>query len=166
MSLNNSRLTMKKNAKMGARKGTRKMSAPRTVSSTSKEKKMDLRVQLNEPQSVRKDILEALREIIIFMQGYETFMKIQEEKIAAFGQLRENVKEMHGLVHDKLRRHLPKGKLKGYVPEQQKEAAMPEERKMEMPPSTPSMPRKEESRELDDLEQQLQDIEDRLKNLS
>src|SRR3989344_4201538 len=124
MSLNNSRLTMKKNAKMGARKGTRKMSAPRTVSSTSKEKK------------------------------------------AAFGQLRENVKEMHGLVHDKLRRHLPKGKLKGYVPEQQKEAAMPEERKMERPPSTPSMPRKEESRELDDLEQQLQDIEDRLKNLS
>src|SRR3989338_9644690 len=79
----------------------------------SKDRSLNLMVQVSDPKNVRKDLLEALREIIIFMQGYEAFRKIQEEKIAVFSQLKDDVKSLNNLVDSKLRRVLPKGKLVG-----------------------------------------------------
>lgn len=136
-----------------------------------KDSGLNLMVQIHEPKNLRKDILEGLREIIIFMQGYEAFRKIQEEKVKTFAQLRDDVRTLNSLLDTKLRRYLPKGKLAGVV----KRAAVPrretapEER--EFPPArepvrmAKSEPVKEEASELDELEVQLRDIENRLKGM-
>src|SRR3989344_3486429 len=104
---------MKKNMK-SAKPVKRSVSTlrPGTMSMETKDR-LNLMVQINEPKNVRKDLLEGLREIIIFMQGYEAFRKIQEEKIAVFVQLKEDVKVLNNLVDSKLRRVLPKGQLVG-----------------------------------------------------
>ena len=93
------------------RKTTRKpkVKAPRKVT-VKKEIGPNFMVQVNEPKALRKDLLESLRETIIFMQGYEAFKKIQEEKVETFTLLKEDIKTLNNLVN-KLKKHLPKGKL-------------------------------------------------------
>ena len=131
--------------------------------------RLNLMVQINDPKNVRKDLLEALREIIIFMQGYEAFLKIQEEKIAVFGELRDDVKSLNSLVDSKLRRMLPKGKLAGI--KKMPKVETPKEEQEEMPAPRPqpkvvskSAPQQEDG-DLDELESQLREIESRLKNM-
>lgn len=137
----------------------------------SKDKGLNLMVQINEPKNVRKDLLEGLREIIIFMQGYESFRKIQEEKIAVFVQLKEDVRVLNNLVDSKLRRLLPKGKLVGVSKKAtpKMEVAQKEEPEpMPVPRVQPKAMRAEpqpEENELDELETQLRDIESRLKGM-
>lgn len=156
---------MKKKVKRASTKKTTRRTTAKKVESKSKQ--LNLMVQVNEPKGIRKDLLEALREIIIFMQGYETFQKVQEEKMATFAQLREDVKVLNDLVHNKLKKHLPKGKLAAYVQQQKKEEAqedvqMPEPMQAAKPVTAKPQP---QNQELDDLEYQLKDIEGRLKNL-
>src|SRR3989344_2575606 len=104
-----------KKKKSRTAKASRSRAALRSMPMESKDRGLNLMVQVSDPKNVRKDLLEALREIIIFMQGYEAFRKIQEEKIAVFVQLRDDVKVLNNLVDNKLRRLLPKGKLAGMV---------------------------------------------------
>src|SRR3989338_8686108 len=80
------------------------------------EKNPELSVQIGDPVMLRKDVLEALREVIIFMQGYEKFRKIQEEKIATFAVLKKNIRDVNLLVDQHLKRYLPKGSLKEIKP--------------------------------------------------
>lgn len=139
----------------------------------SKDKGLSLMVQVSDPKNVRKDLLEALREIIIFMQGYEAFRKIQEEKIAVFAQLRDDVKVLNNLVDTKLRRLLPKGKLAGMVKKPMAKVEVVEKEEREPMPAQktqPKMmpkpePRQEDSGDLDELESQLREIESRLKHM-
>jgi hypothetical protein len=70
-------------------------------------------VQVADPITLRKDMLESLREVIIFMQGYEKFRALQEEKIVLFASLRGTLKELNYLVDAKLKKYMPKGKLRG-----------------------------------------------------
>ncbi len=142
----------------------------RAMPMETKDKGLNLMVQINEPKNVRKDLLEALREIIIFMQGYEAFRKIQEEKIAVFVQLKDDVKVLNNLVDSKLRRLLPKGKLAGLTKKMSKvEVIEKDEEPMPSPKPQPRMakpePPQEENRDLDELESQLRDIENRLKGM-
>ncbi|MBI2151384.1 hypothetical protein HYU21_01510, partial [Candidatus Woesearchaeota archaeon] len=58
------------------------------------QKEPEYMVQLSDPKSLRKELLECLREVIIFMQGYEKFRKIQEEKVSTFHTLRQEVKNL------------------------------------------------------------------------
>ena len=139
----------------------------------TRDKGLNLMVQINDPKNVRKDLLEALREIIIFMQGYEAFRKIQEEKIAVFAQLRDDVKSLNNLVDSKLRRLLPKGKLNGMVKKSsvrveviEKEEIAPLPTPKAQPKMLKSEPQREETSDLDELETQLQEIESRLKNMN
>lgn len=139
--------------------------------SGKKDSGLNLMVQVNEPKNLRKDILEGLREIIIFMQGYESFRKIQEEKVKTFAQLRDDVKVLNNLIDTKLRRYLPKGKLAGMVRKPMPKREVTEKQEREMPKEQParSMPKpepvKEEASELDELEVQLREIEGRLKGM-
>jgi len=142
---------------------------PGTMSMETKDR-LNLMVQINEPKNVRKDLLEGLREIIIFMQGYEAFRKIQEEKIAVFVQLKEDVKVLNNLVDSKLRRVLPKGKLVGMTKKMPKvEVAQKETESIPTPRMPPKVakpePQQEENNDLDELETQLRDIENRLKGM-
>ena len=132
----------------------------------------DYVIQVSDPKMLRKDILEGLREVIIFMQGYEKFRKIQEEKVALFSGLKISVRELNSLLDHKLRGYLPKGKLKPLA-----EMRMPmvvEEPKREEMVALSKKPAKmvketeEEPRprnDLTELESQLNDIERELKKI-
>ena len=61
----------------------------------TKEKEPGFMVRVNEPKLVRKDILESLREVILFMQSYEQFKQVQAEKVATIASLRASVKELN-----------------------------------------------------------------------
>ena len=157
--------------KTAAIKSMKKTKLHAVSPSGRKDSGLNLMVQVNEPKNLRKDILEGLREIIIFMQGYEAFRKIQEEKVKTFAQLRDDVKALNSLIDTKLRRYLPKGKLAGMAKKPMPKREVPEkqEREIPMPKEQParSMPEpvKEEASELDELEVQLREIEGRLKGM-
>lgn len=145
----------------------------RSMPMESKDKGLNLMVQINDPKNVRKDLLEALREIILFMQGYEAFRKIQEEKITVFEQLKDDVKALNSLVDFKLRRLLPKGKLESMMKKIPKVEVVQKDEMEQMPApkAQPKMaprpePQQQEDGELDELEMQLREIESRLKNMN
>ena len=136
-----------------------------------KENEPQYVVQLSDPKMLRKDVLEALREVILFMQGYDRFRKIQEEKIALFNVLKNDVRDLNNILDAKLKKYLPKGKLKLIKPEVQKENQVkvvplaPMEKvvveKYHDEPTTATMG----SNELEELENQLKSIESQLKNI-
>jgi hypothetical protein len=129
-----------------------------------KESGPQFNIQISNPTMVRKDILEGLREVIIFMQGYEKFRQIQEEKMATFMHLNSTIKSLHSLIDSKLRKYIPKGKLTGYVPTKKVEEKVQE---VDVTPkksvSNIDVPSKEN--ELNELESQLRDIESQLQNV-
>ncbi len=165
--------------KKSTRKSARKSSRKKTVRSTApRDKQPEYMVRINDPKNVRKDVLESLREVIIFMQGYETFLRIQEEKIGLFTTLKSQIKELNSLVDGKLRQYLPRGKLKPILPsklvpdrkkEESAELDIPKTKVVKTArPSpverTPALeePEPEPVSELDQLERQLKDIESQL----
>ncbi len=142
----------------------------------AKEKEPEYVVQVPEPRMVRKELLESLRDLIIFMQGYEQFRKLQEQKVAQFSALRSEVKELNHLLDVKLRQHFPTGKVKSLPvsPTAPKPVLRiePEDAEEEKPVIPVRMPARKEApapaaqkSDLDELEQQLRDIEDQLRDV-
>ena len=125
----------------------------------------DYMVNIDDPKMLRKDVLESLREVIIFMQGYEKFRVVQDEKVALFTQLKADVKELHTLIGHKLHAFLPKGKLNAVntVPpkEEQEHAKKVQVVAMKPEPHEAVV----EDKELDHLESQLQNIEKQLESI-
>lgn len=142
-----------------------------------KEKEPEYVVQIQEPRMVRKELLESLRDLIIFMQGYEQFRKLQEEKVAQFSALRNDVKELNHLLDAKLRQHFPRGKgtpapAAQAAPKPAPRIERQEEMKEEKPVAPVRIPVRKEvpaptakKSDLDELEQQLQDIENQLRDV-
>ena len=130
-------------------------------------KEPEYMVQVSDPKMLRKDVLESLRELILFMQSYEKFRKIQEEKIATFNELKADVKSLLGLIENKLRRHFPKGKLH---PHQEKKITEEPEHEEESSPiisdPEPKVEVKPAAGELEELESQLKDIERQLQGMN
>ena len=127
---------------------------------TEREKKPEYVIQISEPKETRKDILEALRSLIMFMQGYEKFRTIQQEKLATFRQLSKQVKELDRLINQRLTNHLPFGDLKPIKGKKMEE----EMEKPELPEAEPqpALPKEMEAPEgLNRLESELQEIENR-----
>lgn len=117
-------------------------------------------VRVPDPTTVRRDILESLREIILFMQAYEHFSTIQEEKKAIMDDVKNQVKEISRIINTDLKSKMPRGKLK----------ALHDKYKVrETKPLTkaPVRPKREvdTSNSLDNLENQLRDIERQLKEI-
>ena len=164
------------------KKTTRKRAPVKVRTQPKKVKEPDYVIQIHDPKMVRKDILESLREVIIFMQGYEKFKRVQEEKVAAIALLKEQVKELHTLVGHELRKYLPAGKLKPILKKQPVKTFVegPHDPFADHGPKTIVEPYEEEKvpvkaykktikskpkNELEDLENQLQDIEQQLQNI-
>lgn len=140
-------------------------------------------VQLTEANLLRRDLLETLREVILFMQSYEKFKRIQEEKIHYFSELRADLKELNLLINNKLSAHFPKGKLHAITGEdehreEEAEHALddgpirsesismaPQVRAPRMSSAKTSSPVEDSKSELDQLEDQLRDIESQLKGI-
>ncbi len=132
------------------------------------EKAPEFMVQLSDPKELRKEVLETIREIIIFMQGYENFRKIQEEKVKLFSQLKSEIRAISSLVDNNLKKNLPKGKLKEVaapkrvVEEKEEPEEEPEvEEKAPAPQKVVPVPKSE----LEELEDQLNDIEGQLRGI-
>ncbi|MBU0457678.1 MAG: hypothetical protein ABH824_02475 [Nanoarchaeota archaeon] len=153
---------VKKKSVKTVKKEVKRVSAPKMP---VREKGLNFMVQINDPKALRKDLLEALREVIIFMQGYETFRKVQEEKVVTFSKLRDNIKELNNLIDNKLRKFLPKGKLKSIGEEMKVQEEVEEQEELPRQVSILRTEPKRENNELDDLEYQLKDIENRLKKI-
>lgn len=140
-----------------------------------KDKEPEYMVQVHEPTNLRKNILESLREIIIFMQSYEKFRQIQEEKVNTFNDLKESIKQLTTLLDHKLKHHFPKGKLsistvRRDVPKMAIPAKMENDddsEEVEVPArKTSYAPEPHPITELDELESQLRDIEGQLRKIS
>ncbi len=176
----------RKKHKTVRRKATHTKAKPRTRAKPQpkREKEPDYVIQIHDPKMVRKDILESLREVIIFMQGYEKFKKIQEEKVITISLLKEQVKELNNMVNHELRKYLPIGKLKPILKLKPKKAFIegPHDHYVDHGPKTVVEPFAEEKvplavyketapvrpkskNELEELETQLQDIEHQLQNI-
>ncbi len=138
-------------------------------------------VQLNEANLLRRDLLETLREVILFMQSYEKFKRVQQEKVNLFSGLKVELKELNTLLGTKMKAHFPQGKLHA-ITESEEHAEMEKEHALEdgairsesigmasqarMPRKAPANPIVVESHnELDQLEDQLRDIEAQLKGI-
>lgn len=131
------------------------------------EKEPSYMIQIGDPKTARKNILEGLREVIIFMQSYEKFKQIQQAKVATFAQLENDVKAINSLIENKLRNYIPKGRLKLISAEKEQEekeevSAQPEPKRTYSPPK-PAI--KKTGSELDELESQLKDIESQLQGI-
>jgi len=140
------------------------------------ENEPEYMVQISEPKMLRKDLLESLREIILFMQSYEKFKAVQDEKVAVFNQLKAHIKELNNLIDKKLKGLLPKGKLKAIsmiehehelYEEKGEEITSKEgkEKKVEVKVVPIEKKRQKLPGELEELESQLKDIEDQLKGI-
>jgi len=116
-------------------------------------------VRVPDPTTVRRDILESLREIILFMQAYEHFSNIQEEKKAIMDEVKGQVKEISRIINTDLKAKLPRGKLKALHDKYKVRETKP------VTKATPRPKREVESNSLDNLENQLRDIERQLKEI-
>ncbi len=146
----------------------RKTAKKRTVKKAPVKhaKEPEYMIQIGDPKNARKNVLESLREVIIFMQSYEKFKMIQDEKTAVFTQLRNDVKAINQLT-DKLKHYFPKGKIKTVSeekPQQQEPLPSPDE-EVEKPKPVPVVVKKTAG-ELDQLEAQLKDIEGQLRTMN
>ncbi|MEM3127160.1 MAG: hypothetical protein QW331_03785 [Candidatus Woesearchaeota archaeon] len=144
----------------------------------AKEKEDDmLFVEIRGPVEVRRNILEATRDVVQHLQRYERFKQVREEKAVEIAKLKTNIKDINRLI-GKLRSALPKTKLRikmheevAAVEQRQKELeekrkkaekkAKKEEKKVE-----PEQPKKKELSEIEKLEKELGEIEGRLNKLS
>ena len=121
-------------------------------------------VQISDPKMLRKDVLENLREIIVFMQGYEKFRAVQQEKVSIFAELKSHINGLADL-NNKLKRYFPKGnmpaitKKENLVLLEEEEETVKEERKVI------AEPKEKKNKELDELENQLKDIEKQLQKI-
>ncbi len=145
----------------------------------AKEREPEFMVQINDPATMRKDVLESLKEVILFMQGYEQLRKVQEEKMALFMKLKGDVRDLNLLIETKLRRNFPRGKFKPTPREEIHEESHEEETvasvstvsaPVAVAPRVVNAPAKKEAvpeppSELDELEAQLREIESQLNGL-
>ncbi len=151
----------------------KKKSVPKVAHKEKMEREPEFMVNVSDPKMLRKNILESLREVIIFMQSYEKFKQIQEQKVLLFSQLKGSVRQLNLLLDHKLRNYLPKGKLQA-AQQQMEEREEVEERetvKETKPVQVKAAPKQKviddevPDHELDELEEQLQDIENQLRGV-
>ena len=157
---------------MAKKKVVRKTSTKRTKKAVkrktvSREKEPEYMVQVNDPKNARKNILESLREVIIFMQSYEKFRHVQEEKVRLFSELKVELKVLNSLLTGKLKFYFPQGKLRAITGEAEDKYEDHEEATYMKSKSAPEAggPSPAVHHELDELESQLKDIESQLQSI-
>lgn len=164
-------MAKKKTIKTKKRKTTR--SSSKSVSKSSTKSNEPYFIGLGDPVELRKNILEPTREVIQFLQSYEEFKKIKEEKTHTILILKDDLKELK-LYINKLRRLLPRSKVKAektYTRIQKEIKEECSEPKFYQPASksvvskSAPKPIPQTHPELDSLEKELGDIEKKLGTL-
>ena len=76
-----------------------------------KEEKEVFYVEVREPNEVRRNILESLKDIVESLKRFEKFKEVGKEKIQNVNKLRGDIKELNKLVGN-LKNALPESKLR------------------------------------------------------
>jgi len=118
-------------------------------------------VQVSEPDEVRRDILESLKEILELLQKFEKFKHRRHEKLEKIQHLRKLIKDANKLMGN-LKLKLPQTNLRGMAVRESPKPAKKKEIK--------EAPKKKETRkektELEKLEDELSAIESKLKSFT
>jgi len=157
--------TVKKKATK--KKATKKK---RSVRKTPEQIEEPLFIGIGEPVELRKHILEPTREVIQFLQSYEEFIKIKEEKTDTVLQLKEDLKNIKSSIN-KLKRLLPRNKIKGEktheeIKKERRYIRKTEEIQPPAPEISETLPPAPKPAEVEDLEKELSEIEKKLGTLS
>ena len=72
-------------------------------------------VQIQEPNEVKRSILESLRDIVESLHRFERFKSARDGKLAIINRLRAQVREINKLI-SRLKELLPEAKLRGAKP--------------------------------------------------
>ena len=119
-------------------------------------------VEVKEPNEIRRNILEVLKEIIELLQRFEKYKHTRHEKLSKIQNLRGLVKDANKILGN-LKVKLPQTNVRAYIPEEakktKKSSAMKKEVKEEKAP-------KKEKSELQRLEAELGAIESKLKSFT
>lgn len=127
-----------------------------------KEEKDIFYVEVREPNEVRRNILESLKDIVESLKRFEKFKEAGKEKIHNINKLREDIKELNKLVAN-LKNALPESKLrdikiKPVLAEGKKTKKRKHKKKEEVEERRPKT-------ELERLESELGSIEEKLQSL-
>lgn len=126
-------------------------------------------VGVEDPIELRRSILESSKEIVQYLQRFERFKKVRSEKASEIVKLRIQTKEINKLVRQ-LKLLLPKTKLRRKVPkpEEPKEIKRTPIMEEEIEPVKIPIPKIEAKpmSDIEKLEAELSEIEDRLGKLS
>jgi len=122
-----------------------------------KEKEDAYFVGLEEPNELRRTILESTRDIVDVLKKFEEFKSVRDEKTKEIEKLRSDMRGISRLIV-KLKAELPKTKLRMKLYKHEKvvkRKVLTGEKKV----------KKKELTELDKLESELGEIEGKLKNI-
>ena len=122
-------------------------------------------VQVKDPNEVRRNILETLRDIVEVLKSFEKFKHTRHQKLEKINHLRVLVKQTNKMLGD-LRAKLPQTNLRATaVKETPKQAKKVHHKKKKSKKSEEKEPKKEMT-EVDKLESELNAIESKLKSLA
>ena len=124
----------------------------------AEEKKGIYFVGLEEPDELRRYLLESARDAVDILKKFERFKSVRSEKIREIEKLKSDMREISKLVA-KLRSELPKTKLRVKLRAHEKVVEKKTVKKEE------KITKKKEMTELDKLESELSAIEGKLKSL-
>lgn len=124
--------------------------------------------QVKEPNEVRRNILETLKEIVEVLQRFEKFKRIRHEKLEKIHQLRGLIKDANKMLGN-LRLKMPQTNLRAAPAAENPAHKKPRHKKKKKAKSEEANPEKKpkkEMTELEKLEAELGAIESKLKSLS
>ncbi len=119
-------------------------------------------VQVKEPNEVRRNILETLKEIVEVLKRFEKFKHIRHEKLEKINHLRVLIKQANKMLGD-LKIKLPQTNLRATVTRETKPKV--HHKKKKKAKAEEKAPKKDVT-ELDKLEAELNAIESKLKSLT
>ena len=119
--------------------------------------------KIDNPFELRRNLLEASKQMIHGLQKYERLRAIRVRKAEEIIKLKSIVKEINAL-NAKLKKEFPDIIFKTTKLKEAKEERVKAKEKVEK--KKEAMPERKESRELVDLEKQLKDIERKLETIS
>ena len=120
-------------------------------------------VEVRDPNNVKKNILESLKDIVQSLQKFERFKEIRYQKMESINKLRKDLRDMNKMISD----------LKGFLPEARLREVKLNPVLREAPKTRSSRKPKKEiteqankpGSELQKLESELSAIEEKLKGL-
>ena len=122
-------------------------------------------VELRDPVEVRRHILESLKSILEILQGFEKFKQIKHEKIEKIQKLRVLLKDANKVM-GALKLKLPQTNLRAIVGREapRKTEEMTQGKKPSAKPEQKTQ--KKDKNEFERLQDELNALESKLKNLS